>query len=300
MQTLKGDMVASSCFSPAPSSQALPADGKEFRLSGIGSLEMCIASMLQGKAMPSELSCFEKEAERSGSMSVASTSSGSISAPSTPQSLETEEPAEEQELADAVMIMGPPPGFEDVLRLPPGLGGMAVPMAPPGLEDVVGPPPGLEHVTGSVAVPAAQTKRRPKAKTTLKLEGVPKKLGRDAVLALLDGSGFAGTYDFVYLPIDLRSKCHVGHAVVNFLSEEAAERFAKTFHQISSRSAFPGYKGAQVCEVLPAKVQGRSAHVEKLRKSELLRSILVQKPECLPAYFSERGDLVAFPWESLE
>ena len=63
--------------------------------------------------------------------------------------------------------------------------------------------------------PASQSKSQPVQKkinpakqasdrTTVMLRNVPNNYTREMFLALLDDNGFAGRYDFVYLPCDFR------------------------------------------------------------------------------------------------
>jgi len=101
--------------------------------------------------------------------------------------------------------------------------------------------------------------------TTVMLRNIPSKYSRDMLLADLDARGFWGSYDFFYLPIDFQTKYSVGYAFLNFVSEAELERF---------KQAYTGLKlsedSGKVCEISPAKVQGKAKNVEQYRNSPVM------------------------------
>jgi len=134
------------------------------------------------------------------------------------------------------------------------------------------------------------------ANTTVTLQNIPKKCSRDQLTERLDEAGFHVDVDFVYVPVDLKSRCNMGSAIINFRTEAARARFAERFHEASAKEVFPGLGTArQVCEVSPAPVQGRDANVQKLQRSGLLMSLLASRPEWMPRLFDEEGAPVKFP-----
>merc|ERR1719174_1871715 len=66
-------------------------------------------------------------------------------------------------------------------------------------------------------------------KTTQMMQNVPNDYSRQMLLDLLDNLGFADKYDFVYLPLDFKTKRSLGYAFLNFTSEEVAIQFHRTF-----------------------------------------------------------------------
>lgn len=132
------------------------------------------------------------------------------------------------------------------------------------------------------------------------LSHLPRKLGRDQLAQRLREVGLQGDFDFLYMPMDLKNRCSVGHAVVNFRSEEACKRFTKAFNKVTVKHAFPGLNvtGGKACEVVPAPVQGRDANVRKLQQSVLLLSLLVERPEWLPQVYDEEGLSANIPEDS--
>jgi hypothetical protein len=107
--------------------------------------------------------------------------------------------------------------------------------------------------------------------TTIMLRNVPRALTRAMLLAELESQGFAGKFDFVYLPVDFdeTTRCgqNFGHAFVNFTySHDAAlarERFAG-FSAWAVESEKP-------CEAMwREQCQGLTAHIQKYRNSALM------------------------------
>merc|ERR1712039_631336 len=56
------------------------------------------------------------------------------------------------------------------------------------------------------------------ARTTIMLRNLPNDYSRQMLLDLLDENGFQSSYDFVYLPMDVKRKVGLGYAFVNMLS----------------------------------------------------------------------------------
>ena len=97
--------------------------------------------------------------------------------------------------------------------------------------------------------PAAGTGRDAKnasaERTTLMLRNVPNNYSRDMFLAMLDEHGFAGRYDFVYLPCDFYRQANLGYAFVNLVDAAAVDALWQTF------DGFCGWAlpTAKVCQV---------------------------------------------------
>jgi RNA recognition motif-containing protein len=90
--------------------------------------------------------------------------------------------------------------------------------------------------------------------TTVMMREVPSKYTQGKLLREIDSSGFAGQYDFIYLPMDSRSNANRGFAFINMVSEEAAEDFYKKFHGKHLRHFSANAEKTII--VLPADVQG--------------------------------------------
>lgn len=89
--------------------------------------------------------------------------------------------------------------------------------------------PGVMNMHGMNAaespMPAA-----PQNEVTLMMGNLSSKYTQQSLLEEIDGSGFAGTYDFFYLPIDAATKTNRAYAFINLHDEEAAKAFQDFFH----------------------------------------------------------------------
>merc|ERR1719464_2175115 len=71
------------------------------------------------------------------------------------------------------------------------------------------------------------------ARTTIMLRNLPDGFTRENLLKLLDSHGFAGCYDFAYLPVNFETLIPLTHAFVNMLSPAHAERVHECFEGFS-------------------------------------------------------------------
>lgn len=101
--------------------------------------------------------------------------------------------------------------------------------------------------------------------TTGMLRNIPNKYMQDGLLEEIDSAGFDGTYDFFYLPMDVRNNANVGYAFINFFEPPDFERFRQTFEGYQFKRA--GSK--KIATVSPAVVQGLKANVQNLMKKRV-------------------------------
>jgi hypothetical protein len=97
--------------------------------------------------------------------------------------------------------------------------------------------------------------------TTMVVRNVPQRVTKQEFLEDLNRSGFAGAYDFAYLPRDLNSNLGKGFAFVNFIQLEAAAAFAAAWHRTYRFGVARG-DGIPL-NVTASAVQGFQANVEK-------------------------------------
>lgn len=101
--------------------------------------------------------------------------------------------------------------------------------------------------------------------TTGMLRNIPNKYMQDLLLEEIDAAGFGGTYDFFYLPMDVRNNANVGYAFINFLQPPDFDRFRHQFEGYQFKRA--GSK--KIATVSPAIVQGLKANVQNLLKKRV-------------------------------
>lgn len=126
-------------------------------------------------------------------------------------------------------------------------------------------------------------------RTTLMFRNLPGEFTRDMFTDLLNREGFSGLYDFVYVPIDFRSRAGFGYAFVNMISPEAALHFMNHFEGFG-RWCMESTKTAEITWSSPT--QGLEAHVERYRSSPVMHDAVPDHFK--PAMF--RGNVrVTFP-----
>jgi len=111
-------------------------------------------------------------------------------------------------------------------------------------------------------------------RTTVMLKNIPNNYTRDMVLNLLDETGFAGLYDFAYLPFDFEKKANLGYSFVNFVRGDIVPSFWKVFSNFSDW-ATPSVKVATVKWSSP--LQGVQSHIERFRNSPVMHKSVPEK-----------------------
>jgi hypothetical protein len=128
-----------------------------------------------------------------------------------------------------------------------------------------------------------------KKRTTVMLRNMPNNYSRTMLLELLDAEGFAGQYDFLYLPMDFQSRASLGYAFINFTSSESAEAFWRVFDGYSNW-AIPSRKMSGVSWSGPH--QGLEAHIERYRNSPVMAE---STPDEYKPILFDRGVRIPFP-----
>jgi len=126
-------------------------------------------------------------------------------------------------------------------------------------------------------------------RTTVMLRNIPNMYSRHEVQELLDSQGFAGKYDFLYLPMDFKQGANLGYAFVNLTLSADAREFI--LH-------FTGFKlwptsNEEVCEVSwSSQHQGLDQHIERYRNSPVMHENV---PEEWKPLILAGGQAVPFP-----
>mmetsp|Transcript_100101 Transcript_100101/g.250927 ORF Transcript_100101/g.250927 Transcript_100101/m.250927 type:complete len:372 (-) Transcript_100101:261-1376(-) len=127
------------------------------------------------------------------------------------------------------------------------------------------------------------------SRTTIMLRNLPNNYTRAMLLDLIDWAGFAGKYDFLYLPIDFRTHAALGYTFINLVSPEEAERLRKFFDGFS-KWALPSSKVCSATWSHPH--QGYEAHVQRYRNSPLMHEAV---PDAYRPILFTDGVRVPFP-----
>jgi len=133
------------------------------------------------------------------------------------------------------------------------------------------------------------TRSRIWAKTTVLMQNIPNRHSRTLLQAIIDEAGFRGSYNFLYLPADFRTKVSFGYAFLNFMCQDDAERFMQHFRGFSSW----GSNSMKVCSVSWSGAQGGlEALVQKYRNCSVMHGIVPDEFKPVLFHNSER---ITFP-----
>merc|ERR1712107_772988 len=135
----------------------------------------------------------------------------------------------------------------------------------------------------------AHVHKTPSSPTTIMLRNLPNNYTRAMLLDLIDWAGFAGRYDFLYLPIDFRTHAALGYAFLNLVSTEDAERLREFFDGFS-RWALPSSKVCSAAWSHPH--QGYEAHVQRYCNSPLMHEAV---PDAYRPMLFADGVRIPFP-----
>jgi len=126
-------------------------------------------------------------------------------------------------------------------------------------------------------------------RTTVMIRNMPNNYTREMLLELVDTMGFAGSYDFAYLPVDFQSQAGLGYAFINFGSVADAQACFDTFEGFSNWK-LPSEK---VCTVTwSSPTQGLESHIDRYRNSPVMHPSL---PDEWKPVLLQQGMRVAFP-----
>mmetsp|Transcript_31141 Transcript_31141/g.58416 ORF Transcript_31141/g.58416 Transcript_31141/m.58416 type:complete len:488 (+) Transcript_31141:89-1552(+) len=115
--------------------------------------------------------------------------------------------------------------------------------------------------------------------TTVMLRNLPNKYSQQMLLEELNQSGFAGGYDFMYLPIDPETHANRGYAFINFVTPEFAW-LARTTYEGQKMGKFNSEK---LVSVVPAALQGFEANYSHYSTARVNRG----PPETRPVFLRE-------------
>lgn len=126
-------------------------------------------------------------------------------------------------------------------------------------------------------------------RTTLVLKNLPNKFNRSVLVELLDVMGFRGLYDFVYIPIDFKTRASYGYGFVNMMDPHSAVQL----HQVFNGFHDWGCDSLKVCMVEWSNRQGLSNLLGYYANSRVTHCSVPD--EFKPALFSRNGERLPFP-----
>jgi len=127
---------------------------------------------------------------------------------------------------------------------------------------------------------------------TMMVRKVPKEGERDMLVVAMDALGFSKTYNFVYLPISFVTQTAIGYAIVNFVSADAARRFAAAFDGFQAWPSGKESEPSTVVCVQNVSQRGLETNVERYRNSPVMHHVVPDKYK--PAVFKD-GHRCDFP-----
>jgi RNA recognition motif-containing protein len=127
-------------------------------------------------------------------------------------------------------------------------------------------------------------------RTTVMIRNLPNKYTQNSLIELFEQDGnFLNGVNFLYLPIDFRSKSNIGYAFINFDDPKEARRFMNHFINFSSWK-FNSSKKAEVIWSLPC--QGLAGHIDRYRNSPVMHPSV---PEDFKPSIFLKGEKMKFP-----
>mmetsp|Transcript_18956 Transcript_18956/g.30781 ORF Transcript_18956/g.30781 Transcript_18956/m.30781 type:complete len:587 (+) Transcript_18956:150-1910(+) len=129
------------------------------------------------------------------------------------------------------------------------------------------------------------------ARTTVMFRNVPTGFTREELLTMLDGGGFRGQYNFVYLPVDFTRNIGLGYALISLENPQDAETLLRYFDGCCEWGR-PEH-GQAACEASWSEPrQGLQEHIERYRNSPVMHTSVPDSYK--PAIFKD-GVRVSFP-----
>lgn len=125
--------------------------------------------------------------------------------------------------------------------------------------------------------------------TTCMIQDMPSWLTRQQLEELLDAEGFAGWFNFLYLPADLATREGYGYAFINVVAQKDVEHFKNHF---TGFDRWPVPCKEQASVQVSTGPQGLSRQIERYRNSALMHD---RVPDMLRPAIYHDGIRVPFP-----
>jgi len=120
--------------------------------------------------------------------------------------------------------------------------------------------------------------------TTLMIRNIPNRYTQRELILELEAQGFAGTFDFLYAPLDKGTMSNVGYAFVNFIDHTWAAKCMETFHGYR----FKRHRKAsgKIAAVSIAHIQGLEANLAHYKNAAVNTAKLKQRRPLVMANIS--------------
>jgi len=125
--------------------------------------------------------------------------------------------------------------------------------------------------------------------TTIMVRNLPDDWMQCVLVELMLRKGFAGRFDFVYLPMNFRSGKNFGYGFVNLRDHETALELAEKLNGCQQGLLL----NPTVLHFTWSSCQGLDANIERYRNSPLMHRVVPS--ECKPALYDHRGGQAIFP-----
>ncbi len=102
--------------------------------------------------------------------------------------------------------------------------------------------------------------------TTVMIKNIPNRYTQGTLLAEIDALGFAETYDFCHMPIDMVNACNVGYAFVNFARPDICDAFVQVMHDYRFRT----FRSRKLGACVPAHMQGLENNLKHFSKTRVM------------------------------
>jgi hypothetical protein len=122
-------------------------------------------------------------------------------------------------------------------------------------------------------------------KTTVMIRNIPREYTQKALIAEVSRRGFAGTFDFFYLPMDFSKNANAGYAFANFIDVPSVTALR---HEFDGRYLQLASTASKAVQVVPATLQGYDANFAHFAHSAVLNH---HKTEHSPVFLRD-GKLV--------
>eukprot|EP00931_Biecheleriopsis_adriatica_P087932 TRINITY_DN62334_c0_g1_i1.p1 TRINITY_DN62334_c0_g1~~TRINITY_DN62334_c0_g1_i1.p1 ORF type:complete len:411 (-),score=111.17 TRINITY_DN62334_c0_g1_i1:138-1370(-) len=129
------------------------------------------------------------------------------------------------------------------------------------------------HVSAT-APPALQDGVNWDGVVTVMMRNLPNKYTQQKLKVEIDEAGFAGAYDFLYVPMDKQFGANKGYAFINFLDN----RFVHSFRTRFEGRCMSSYKSGKIVQISPASLQGFEANYEHFSNSSVIRGDPKNRP----------------------